>query len=191
MSFGWSVGDVLQAAKIAWDVYKCITDGAQNAKVDFIQFKAEFELMRATIEELQEAEKDVPVSKRVALGQSYQQTIIECTEFVKKHQRLASNIHSGGSKEPLQWHKVSDRVKTLFHQVSWPIERKEAERLRRALERNVQLANLMATNTVIDIQKQNRQENRQENLEILRAIKYTEDQSALIPKLLWTDLAES
>ncbi|KAF4189629.1 hypothetical protein CNMCM7927_007313 [Aspergillus lentulus] len=171
MSFGWSVGDVLQAAKIAWDVYKCIADGTQNAKVDFAQFKAEFELMRATIEELQEAEKDVPVSKRVALGRSYQQTIIECTEFVKKHQRLANNIHSGGSKEPLQWHKVSDRVKTLFHQVSWPIERKEAERLRRALERNVQLANLMATNTVIDMQKQNRQENRQENLEILRAIK--------------------
>ncbi|RHZ49190.1 uncharacterized protein CDV56_105824 [Aspergillus thermomutatus] len=167
MSFGWSAGDVLQAAQIAWDVYKCIADGAQNAKVDFTQFKAEFELMRATIEELQEAEKDVPASKRIALGQSYQQTITDCTEFVKKHERLASDIHPGGPKEALQWHKVSGKVKTVFHQVSWPIERKEAERLRRALERNVQLANLMATNTVIDITKQARQE----NLEILRAIK--------------------
>ncbi|KAF7155952.1 hypothetical protein CNMCM6106_007864 [Aspergillus hiratsukae] len=171
MSFGWSVGDVLQATKIAWDVYKCIADGTQNAKTDFTQFKAEFELMRATIEELQEAEKDVPVSKRVTLGQSYQQTLIECAEFVKKHQRLASDILPGGPKVPLQWHKVSDKVKTIFHQVSWPIERKEAERLRRALERNVQLANLMATTTVIDITKQNREEHRQENMEILRAIK--------------------
>ncbi|KAH1636980.1 hypothetical protein KXX39_006921 [Aspergillus fumigatus] len=171
MSFGWSAGDVLQTAKIAWDVYKCIADGTQNAKSDFTQFQAEFELMRATIEELQEAEADVPVSKRVALGESYERTIIERTDFVRKHQRLASDIHSGRPKELLHWHKVPDRVKTLFHQVSWPTERKEAERLRRALERNVQLANLMATNTVIDIQKQYRHKDRQENLEILRAIK--------------------
>jgi hypothetical protein len=182
MSFGWSVGDVLQATKIAWDVYHCIADGATNARVDFKQFKAEFELMRVTIEELQEAEKDVPVSKRVALGQSYQQTLIEYAEFVQKHQRLANDILPGGPKQPLQWHKVSDKVKTIFHQVSWPIERKEAERLRRALERNVQLANLMATTTVIDITKQNREEDRQENMEILRAIKYVEGNSALIPE---------
>lgn len=162
MSFGWSVGDILSAAKVAWTVYQSVAPGPNNAKSDYARFKSEFHEIQKVLQQL---ESVAPTNTENApwLGEGYKQTIGECEQFVRKHERLTSNV-SPGTKTSFRRLSFS-KIATVWDQVSWPLESNDAEKLRKSLERYVQIATLR-------VATQDREESKLEHLEILRAVKY-------------------
>jgi hypothetical protein len=45
MSFGWSVGDIIDGLKVVWDVWQAVSDGPLNAEYQALQFFDEFHLI--------------------------------------------------------------------------------------------------------------------------------------------------
>ncbi|KKK12059.1 hypothetical protein ARAM_000990 [Aspergillus rambellii] len=170
MSFGWGVGDLVQAATIAWSIYESFGWGSKSAKSEFAYFQAEFGLVKVALEKLQNVSAAAPEDD-LELGSSYEHTIARCTEFIRRHQSLACDASKLMNGRRPSFHT---KVLTVWDQVSWPLEREEAERLRRLLERYTQIAILKVTANTRDVTKQLVRESEQarlDHLELLKAIK--------------------
>ncbi|KAL4905019.1 hypothetical protein BDW74DRAFT_178584 [Aspergillus multicolor] len=161
------VGDIIQGAKIVWAIYTSLKDGPGGARSDFASFKNEFNLVRATLEDLQAIAKKYP-GEDLDLGDGYQQTIKQCASFINKHKSLT---REAGTRRSFQ-----DRLSSAWDTVSWPLERAEAELLRAHLEGHIHFANLR-------LSVNNREDTRQirtEHVEILRAVRAMSAQVSLI-----------
>ncbi|KAL3455768.1 hypothetical protein BJX64DRAFT_297305 [Aspergillus heterothallicus] len=166
MSFGWSVGDLIQGATIAWAIYESVGNRERSAKVEFAAFQTEFGLIKTALERLGDVAANCP-DEELSLGHGYAQTLSRCATFIKKHKTLAlenetSNLKGKGRRPSLQ-----DRLSSTWDKVSWPFEREEAERLRAQLERYVQIAILKVTSNTSDRTRKMAVD----NLEILKAVR--------------------
>ncbi|KAL4866039.1 hypothetical protein BDV12DRAFT_199590 [Aspergillus spectabilis] len=166
MSFGWSVGDLLHAASAVWAIYESVGPGARSAKTEFAAFQAEFNLIKNALERLKGVVAACP-GEDLDLGKGFEQTLARCASFIKKHEVLGKGAK--GRRPSFQ-----DKFLTVWDKVSWPIERNEAEQLRRYLERYVQIAILKVTANTRDVTRQLARASEQarlDHLEMLKAIK--------------------
>lgn len=105
------------------------------------------------------------------LGSLYAETIQECAQFVNKHKQLAqarTPTLNGRSD------RFGNKVSLLFEKFTWPLERSEAERLRRKLERCLEIATLKSTEETRDAAldfMRIAEHNQLENIEMLKSIK--------------------
>ncbi|KAL2869054.1 uncharacterized protein BJX67DRAFT_379532 [Aspergillus lucknowensis] len=166
MSFGWSVGDLVHAANAVWAIYESVGPGARSAKTEFAAFQAEFNLVKSALERLHSVTASCP-GEELDLGKGYELTLARCASFIKKHESLGKDVK--GRRPSFQ-----DKLLNVWDKVSWPLERNEAEQLRRNLERYVQIAILKVTANTRDVTRQLARASEQarlDNLEMLKAIK--------------------
>ncbi|KAL2819266.1 hypothetical protein BDW59DRAFT_181683 [Aspergillus cavernicola] len=166
MSFGWSVGDLVHAASAVWAIYESVGPGARSAKTEFAAFQVEFNLVKTALEKLQGVAATCP-GEDLDLGKGFEQTLARCASFIKKHEALGKDAK--GRRPSFQ-----DKFLTVWDKVSWPLERNEAEQLRRYLERYVQIAILKVTANTRDVTRQLARASEQarlDHLEMLKAIK--------------------
>ncbi|KAL3474279.1 hypothetical protein BJX99DRAFT_260551 [Aspergillus californicus] len=166
MSFGWSVGDLVHAATAVWAIYESIGPGAKSAKAEFAAFQGEFHLVKSALERLQTVAATC-TGEDLDLGSGFESTLERCASFIKKHEVLGKDAK--GRRPSFQ-----DKVLSVWDKVSWPLERAEAEQLRRYLERYVQIAILKVTSNTRDVTRQLARASKQarlDHLDMLRAIK--------------------
>ncbi|KAL4733092.1 hypothetical protein BDV11DRAFT_176023 [Aspergillus similis] len=163
MSFGWSVGDLIQGANIAWQIYESFGKGENSAKKEFASFRAEFNLVKSALEKLLQLAANCP-GEDLELGEGYKQTLQRCAKFIQKHERL---VAEAAQRRP----SLPDRILSVWDKVSWPAEREDAERLRRYLERYVQIAILKITVNNRDATWRLSEQARADHLELLRAVR--------------------
>ncbi|OJJ50121.1 hypothetical protein ASPZODRAFT_139444 [Penicilliopsis zonata CBS 506.65] len=167
MSFGWSIGDLIQGATIAWNIYESVADGPKSAKSDFAAFKEEFSVVKGLLAQLEDAHGKETASG-AHLGSGYTTLVKDCTRFIDKHKRLAQQSESV---------TASARVRILFQQVTWPLERAEAQKLREDLSRYVNIAVM-----------KNTEQARLDNLEMLRTLKTMSNQVSILLRLCLPDM---
>ncbi|PWY78507.1 hypothetical protein BO94DRAFT_588232 [Aspergillus sclerotioniger CBS 115572] len=144
-------GDLITAVQVIWTVYESIAGGAAK---DFNDFLDEFRSIKDILEKLEQV-KGSTSNDGVDLGAFYDQTLQECAKFVDNHKKLAQSESSTAS--------------------TWPLERDEAEKLRRKLERCLKIATLKSTEeTRVAALKiiREAEHSRVENMEMLKSIKY-------------------
>ncbi|KAL4979523.1 hypothetical protein BDW66DRAFT_157346 [Aspergillus desertorum] len=177
MNFGWSVGDLIQGATIAWQIYESFGNGENSAKRGFISFRAEFSLVKCALEKLRDLALNCP-GEDLDLGEGYQQTLQRCADFIQRHRRLVAEDKQRRPSFP-------DRILSVWDKVSWPAEREAAERLRRYLERYVQIAILKITVNNRDATWRLSEQARADHLEVLRAVRTMSAQvSAILRRCL-------
>ncbi|KAL4985944.1 hypothetical protein BDW68DRAFT_198353 [Aspergillus falconensis] len=163
MNFGWSVGDLIQGANLAWQIYESFGRGENSAKKGFLSFRAEFNLVKCALKKLHDLARNCP-DEDLDLGEGYEQTLQRCAKFIQRHKRLATEAEQRRPSLP-------DRILSVWERVSWPAEREDAERLRRYLERYVQFAILKVTVNNRDATWRLSEQARADHLEILRAVR--------------------
>ncbi|KAL3439131.1 hypothetical protein BDV09DRAFT_191347 [Aspergillus tetrazonus] len=163
MSFGWSVGDLIQGANIAWQIYESFGKGENSAKKEFFLFRAEFNLVKSALEKLLELATNCP-GEDLDLGEGYKQTLHRCAKFIQRHKRL---VEEATQRRP----SLPDRILSVWERVSWPAEREDAERLRRCLERYIQIAILKVTVNNRDATWRLSEQARADHQELLRAVR--------------------
>ncbi|PYI05756.1 hypothetical protein BO78DRAFT_344970 [Aspergillus sclerotiicarbonarius CBS 121057] len=165
--FQMGPGDLITAVKAIWTVYESIAGGAAK---DFNSFLDEFRSIKDLLEKLEQV-KGSTSKDGVDLGTFYDQTLRECAKFVDNHKKLAQDESlAAGDRR----HSLGTKVSTLFEKSIWPLERDEAEKLRRKLERCLKMATLKSTEETrgmaIKIIRE-AEHGRLENLEMLKSIK--------------------
>ncbi|KAL6232116.1 hypothetical protein BDW75DRAFT_243275 [Aspergillus navahoensis] len=163
MSFGWSVGDLIQGANLAWQIYESFGRGENSARKGFISFRAEFNLVKCALEKLHDLALNCP-GEDLDLGEGYEQTLQRCAKFIQRHERLVTEVKKRRPSLP-------GRILSVWDKVSWPAEREDAERLRRYLERYVQIAILKVTVNNRDATWRLSEQARADHLEVLRAVR--------------------
>ncbi|KAL3487004.1 hypothetical protein BJX62DRAFT_246264 [Aspergillus germanicus] len=166
MSFGWSVGDLIQGAAIAWAIYESVGNRERSAKSEFAAFQTEFGLIKIALERLRDVAATYP-GEDLDLGKSYAQTLQRCASFIAKHKTLALENETSIIGTKARRSSLHGRFQTTWDKISWPFEREEAERLRGQLERYVQIAILKVTANTSDRTRKIAVD----NLEILKAVK--------------------
>ncbi|KAJ0415162.1 hypothetical protein BJY00DRAFT_318151 [Aspergillus carlsbadensis] len=166
MSFGWSVGDLIQGAAIAWAIYESVGNRERSAKTEFAAFQTEFGLIKAALERLRDVAATCP-SEDLELGKGYGQTLQRCASFIAKHKTLALENETSTTGAKARQSSLHGRFLSTWDKISWPFEREEAERLRGQLERYVQIAILKVTANTSDRTRKIAVD----NLEILKAVK--------------------
>ncbi|KAL4931657.1 uncharacterized protein BDV17DRAFT_288718 [Aspergillus undulatus] len=166
MSFGWSVGDLIKGAGIAWSIYESLGEGARSAKNEFAAFQAEFSLIKSALERLDNVSKNCPGGD-LDLGKGYDRTLAQCAEFIVKHDALSREAKN----RRFSFH---EKILSVWDKVSWPLEREEAGQLRESLERYVQIGILKVTANTSDVTRQLARASEQariDHLELLKAVK--------------------
>ncbi|KAL5002008.1 hypothetical protein BDV10DRAFT_181703 [Aspergillus recurvatus] len=163
MNFGWSVGDLIQGANIAWQIYESFGKGENSAKKGFNSFRAELNLVKCALEKLGGLALNCP-GEDLDLGEGYEQTLQRCARFIQRHKRLVAEAKQRRPSLP-------DRILSAWDKVSWPAEREDAERLRRYLERYVQIAILKVTVNNRNATWRLSEQARADHLEVLRAVR--------------------
>ncbi|KAL2825524.1 hypothetical protein BJY01DRAFT_256258 [Aspergillus pseudoustus] len=174
MSFGWSVGDLIAGATLAWEIYESVGNRERSAKVEFAGFQAEFGLIKSALERLKEVANNCP-GEDLALGPGYTEALVRCNSFIERHKALThqnekqkeNENEPSSSKGKTRRPSIQDRISATWDKVSWPFEREEAQRLRTQLERYVQIAILKVTANTSDRTRKMAVD----NLEILQAVK--------------------
>ncbi|PYI18494.1 hypothetical protein BO99DRAFT_315760, partial [Aspergillus violaceofuscus CBS 115571] len=172
------LGDVMTAVTTVWTIYKNVKEGPASASADFNSFRQEFGAIKELLEQIQKTKQSTSKSERV-LGVFYNRTIDECAEFVHKHRQLTQDEKTSNSRR----NSFGTKAIILFEKVTWPLERDEAERLRRKLERCLKIATLKSSQESRDATFgfMKATENRQlENLEMLKSIKTMTSQISLL-----------
>jgi hypothetical protein len=166
MSFGWSVGDLIQGAAIAWAIYESVGNRERSATAEFAAFQTEFGLIKAALERLRDVAANCP-GEDLDVGKGYAQTLQRCASFIAKHKSLAVENETSAVGAKARRSSLHGRFLSTWEKVSWPFEREEAERLRGQLERYVQIAILKVTANTSDRTRKIAED----NLEILKAVK--------------------
>ncbi|RAL16225.1 uncharacterized protein BO97DRAFT_382496 [Aspergillus homomorphus CBS 101889] len=172
------LGDVMTTLTTAWTIYKNVKEGPGSAAADFNSFRQEFGAIKDLLEQIQQTKRSTIKGER-DLGLFYNQTIDECAEFVHKHRQLAQNETTSGGR----CNSFGTKASTLFEKATWPLERDEAERLRRKLERCLKIATLKSSQETRDATlgfMKATEHNQLENIEMLRSIKTMTSQISLL-----------
>ncbi|PYH85084.1 hypothetical protein BO82DRAFT_328460, partial [Aspergillus uvarum CBS 121591] len=172
------LGDVMTAVTTVWTIYKNVKEGPASASADFNSFRQEFRAIKGLLEQIQKTKQSTVKSER-ELGVFYNQTIDECAEFVHKHRQLMQDEKTSKSRR----NSFGTEAIILFEKVTWPLERDEAERLRRKLERCLKIAMLKSSQETRDATFgfiKATENNQLENLEMLKSIKTMTSQVSLL-----------
>ncbi|PYI36212.1 hypothetical protein BP00DRAFT_149351 [Aspergillus indologenus CBS 114.80] len=164
------LGDVMTAVTTVWTIYKNVKEGPASASADFKSFRQEFGAIKGLLEQNQKTKQSTFMGER-DLGVFYNQTIDECAEFIYKNRQLTQNQKTSNGRR----NSFGTEAIILFEKVTWPLERDEAERLRRKLERCLKIAMLKSSQETRDATfgfMKATENNRMENLEMLKSIKY-------------------
>lgn len=139
MSFGWSVGDIVQGLKVVWEVYQAVSDGPLNAKFEATQFFDEFIHVVSRLSEWERRKSALP-QQDDRLAQSHQQLRDTCTVFIRRHMLLIQSANPQTKAirpRRSNWLQKAEFTKaqilTLYEKVKWPSEREEVQRLREKL----------------------------------------------------------
>ena len=138
MSFGYSIGDVIDGLKLVWDIWQAVSDGPLNAKFEASQFFDEFHHVISRLAEWERRKAGLAHDERLA--QSHQQLREMCTVFIKRHMVLIQQANPQTKAirpRRSNWLKnapfTKSQINSLYQQVQWPMERKELKRLREKL----------------------------------------------------------
>ncbi|TQB71748.1 hypothetical protein MPDQ_007329 [Monascus purpureus] len=173
------VSDIITTVNVVWTVYESVRDGPRSARWDFHSFRQEFHAIKTLLERIQKVKGSAAKDIR-GLGSLYAETIQECAQFVNKHKQLAqarTPTLNGRSD------RFGNKVSLLFEKFTWPLERSEAERLRRKLERCLEIATLKSTEETRDAAldfMRIAEHNQLENIEMLKSIKTMTAQISLL-----------
>ncbi|KAL4936209.1 hypothetical protein BDV06DRAFT_111864 [Aspergillus oleicola] len=186
MSFGWSAGDLVLGANIAWTIYESFGTGARSARSEFTAFRTEFGLIKTTLKRLGEVAANCP-GEDLDLGKGYQETLERCAGFIDKHKALTKEVND---RRP----SFHERIVGVFDRVAWPLERREAGQLRESLEKYVQIAMFKVTANTSDATRRltlASEQARIDHLELLRAVKTMSVQvSALLRRCVPDDMTD-
>ncbi|KAL4802393.1 hypothetical protein BDV18DRAFT_164216 [Aspergillus unguis] len=166
MDLGYSIVDLIQGAHAVWLIYQSFAPGPRSAKSEFSVFCDEFSFVHNALQRLQSVTANIP-GEDLDLGKGYEQTLARCDAFISKHKALGQDAQARRAS-------LSGRLVSVWDRVSWPVEREEAESLRRYLERYVQIAILKLTaNTRDEARKIARESEaaRIEHHEILKTVR--------------------
>ncbi|RAK72998.1 uncharacterized protein BO72DRAFT_531372 [Aspergillus fijiensis CBS 313.89] len=179
------LGDVMTAVTTVWTIYKNVKEGPASASADFNSFRQEFGAIKGLLEQIQKTKQPTIKGER-DLGAFYNQTIDECAGFVHKHRQLTQGEKALKGRR----NSFGTKATILFEKVTWPLERDEAERLRRKLERCLKIATLKSSQETRDATfgfMKATENNQLENLEMLKSIKTMTSQISLLLKRCMLD----
>jgi hypothetical protein len=145
MSFGWSVGDIIDGLKVVWDVWQAVSDGPLNAEYQALQFFDEFHLIFTRLDEWEN--RKAARARDDQLARSHRKLREECTLFIKYNFSLIQQANPSTKANRVDrstWlqkaHFSQSQIIALYKKVSWPSQRETVAKLRQKLELFLTLA---------------------------------------------------